>query len=193
MRENDKTAMIDETSFRRVAILARPISLLSTFLLTALLICSFGCGSSQLDRGQSEADSSSNVLPEITQDLINERINDAWIREVPEETGIAQPISWNFDRDEPKEITVVDKQVNGTRATIVLDIKTGSSPRARAKRQLAGQIRTEWELRTGWLLRRWEIVETENISMKYKDLPKTSDENSNRQSNDASRPPQPPN
>ena len=131
--------------------------------------------------------STSGNIPEITDELIYERINDAWIADVPEENGIAGPISWNFDHDEPKEIVVVDKQVNGTKATIVVDVKTSSSPRARANRRLAGQIRTEWQLKTGWVLRRWEIVRTENISMKYKDLPGTLPQNSN-----GSGPPPPP-
>ena len=65
--------------------------------------------------------------------------------------------------------------MDGTRATLVLDIKTGSAPRSRNKLSLSGQIRTEWELQTGWVLRRWEIVDTENISMKYKDLRKTEE------------------
>jgi hypothetical protein len=47
-------------------------------------------------------------------------------------------------------------------------------------RQLAGQIRTMWELKTGWALRKWEIVETENISLKYKNIPKPPANNSNR-------------
>jgi hypothetical protein len=38
--------------------------------------------------------------------------------------------------------------MNGTRATIVLDIKTASGPRSRNRFELAGQIRTEWQLRT---------------------------------------------
>ena len=157
----------------------RPLILVLAFLVV-------GCGGPSSAPGGGEPDSS-GVLPEITQEIIDERINDAWIRDVPEMTGIAPPISWNFDRDEPKEVVVVDKQVDGTRATIVLDIKTQSSPRARAKRQLSGQIRTEWQLRTGWVLRRWEIVESENISMKYKDLaappPTNSNANSNANSN----------
>ena len=155
----------------------------SFFLAAALLfVFSFGCGgpSSQGDQGSSAG---SGNTPEITDELIYERINDAWVREVPEENGIAEPISWNFDHDEPKEITIVDKQLNGNHATIVMDIKTSSAPRARANRQLAGQIRTEWELRTGWVLRKWEIIDTENISMKYKDLPKTPPANSNTNSN----------
>lgn len=152
---------------------------LSSILGIALLL---GCGgppSSSTGDGSAPS-SGSTVLPEITDELIHERINDAWVREVPEENGAAEPISWNFDHNEPKEITVVEKQIDDTRATIVLDIKTGSAPRARANRSLAGQIRTEWELRTGWVLRRWEIVDTENISMKYKDLPKKPEDNSNR-------------
>lgn len=150
-----------------------PVSELSmlrtTFLVSIFLLTTFGCGGppSSPEGGQS----SSTDIPEITDELIYERINDARIRDVPEETGTAPPISWNFDHDEPKEIAVVEKKVDGTRAVIVLDIKTSSAPRARANRRLAGQIRTEWELRTGWVLRRWEIVEAENVSMKYKDLP----------------------
>ena len=145
-----------------------------------LLVFSFGCGgppSSPVGGGPS---TSSNDSPELTDEVIHERINDARVREVPAENGTAPPISWHFNRDEPKEIAVIEKQFDGTSATIVLDIKTGSSPRARNPRHLAGQIRTEWELRTGWVLRRWEIVRTENISMKYRDLPKPPAENSNR-------------
>ena len=127
---------------------------------------------------QNSSDSASNDLPEITEEIIRERINDAFIREVPEESGAAEPISWNFDESEPKEITVVEKKSEGNRATIVLDIKTRSAPGWRNPRELAGQIRTEWELKTGWALRQWEIVRTENISMKYKNLPKSPKQNS---------------
>jgi len=148
-----------------------------------LIVCLFGCGGSQLPAGERRGEPGAiTELPEITDDLIDERINDAWIRNVPEENGKAAPITWSFDRDEPKKILIVDKQMQGDRATIILDIATESSPRARAKRQLAGQIKTEWRLKTGWALRQWEIVESENISMKYKDLlaPSPSPENSNR-------------
>ncbi len=139
-----------------------------------LAACSLGCApssSSQGDGKQSEpASSASNDLPEITDETLREEINDVYLREVPEENGAGKPISWRIDEDEPKEFTVVEKQMEGTRATIVLDVKTGSNPRAPAQRHLAGQIRTKWELQTGWVLRKWELVETENISMKYKNL-----------------------
>nr|MBA3351653.1 hypothetical protein [Blastocatellia bacterium] len=98
----------------------------------------------------------------------------------PEENGATEAISWGFDEDEPKEIVVVERQIEGVRATIVLDIKTTSAPRARDPRELSGQIRTEWELKTGWALRQWEIVKAENISMKYRNLPKPPAQNSNR-------------
>lgn len=119
-------------------------------------------------------------MPELTDEIIRERINEAGVWDVPEENAVGDPISWRFDEDEPKEIAVVEKQVDGARATIVLDIKTRSAPNRRNPRSLAGQLRTEWELKTGWALRRWEIVRTENISMKYKNLPKPPAQNSNR-------------
>ena len=138
-----------------------------------------GCGGPPASTDGSS--SSAGEMPEITEELIYERINDTWVADVmPEEAGNnKEPIFWNFDHDEPKEISVVDKQQNGTRATIVLDIKTRSAPRARVERHLAGQVKTEWELRTGWAMRRWEIAHTENISMKYKDTPKQLPDNSN--------------
>lgn len=160
----------------------RATFLLSSFLGLALLFFSFGCApSSSTGEGQQNSSASaSNDLPEITDEMLRQEINDAYVRDVPEENGAGEPISWNFDDEEPKEFTVVDKQIEGERATIILDIKTSSSPNSRNQRYLAGQIRTKWELQTGWALRTWEIVESENISMKYKNLPKPPAQNSNR-------------
>ncbi|MFL6467318.1 MAG: hypothetical protein ACJ72Z_05115 [Pyrinomonadaceae bacterium] len=138
---------------------------------------SLGCGPSSPQSGQDSATSGSQDMPQLTKEIIDERINDARVFDVKPESGTGEPINWGFDENEPKEISVVDQQIDGTRATIVLDIKTQSNPRARIQRHLAGQIRTEWALRTGWVLRRWEIVGTENISMNYKDLPKPSPSN----------------
>ncbi len=155
---------------------------LASFLGLTLLFCSSGCAPSSpqtSDDSQSPSASATNDLPEITEEIIRERINRARVRQVPEENGAAEPITWSFYEEEPKEITVVDKQTEGERATIVLDIKTKSTPGAREQRYLAGQIRTKWKLETGWALRTWEIVETENISMKFKNLPKPSAQNSN--------------
>lgn len=148
--------------------------------LILLLICSFGCAPPPPDDGSGSSSGASNDLPEITEETISERINGARVRKVPEENGTAEPISWTFDEDEPKEIRVIEKQSNGARMTLLLDIKTWSAPDARDQRYLAGQIRTEWELQTNLVLRRWEIVKTENVSMKYKNLPKPPAQNSNR-------------
>ncbi|MET0751956.1 MAG: hypothetical protein ABWZ66_01220 [Pyrinomonadaceae bacterium] len=183
---NRKDMLKDEflqLTMKSIPNVPRATVLLSIFLgLVFLLACSFGCApsSSQGDGNQSGTNSASTDLPELTEDVIREQFNNAFVREVPEENGAAEPINWRFDADEPKEITVVEKQINGARATILLDIKTRSASYVRNPRSLAGQIRTEWELKTGWVLRKWEIVETENISMKYKNIPKPPAQNSNR-------------
>ena len=170
-------------SIKHVQNVPRATFLLSSVLgLALLLACSFGCApsSSQGDGKQSSPTSASNDIPEITDEKIREEINDAYVREVPEENGAGEPINWGFDEEEPKEFTILNKQIEGERATIIIHIKTNSAPGARSPRYLAGQIRTKWELQTGWVLRKWEIVETENISMKYKNLPKPPTQNSNR-------------
>ena len=111
---------------------------LSSFLgLTLLLFCSFGCApsASQGDGKESGAASSApNDIPEITEEKIRQEINDVYIREVPEENGAGEPISWRIDEDEPKEFTIVEKQMEGERATIIIDIKTQSAPGARSPR-----------------------------------------------------------
>ena len=156
------------------SIWAAPCTFLPLFLgLALLLACSFGCAPapSYGDAGQGPSSPGPSGRPELTEETIRERLNDTRVRDVPDENGNGKPIVWNFDEDEPKEIHVVEKRVEGDRATVVLDIKTSSNPRSPVVRHLAGQIRTEWELRTGWVLRRWEIDRTENISMKYRDPP----------------------
>jgi len=160
----------------------------ATFMLTfslglaLMLTASTGCApSSTGDSLQTDSASSApNGLPEITDEKLRQEINDVYLREVPEETGAGETISWRFDEDEPKEFTVLEKTLDGNRATIVLDIKTGTVPNARSPKSLAGQIRTKWELQTGWAMRTWEIVETDNISMKYKNLPKPPAQDVNR-------------
>jgi hypothetical protein len=150
----------------------------ATFLgLLLLLVFSFGCGPPP-PQGDSPPASTDSL--ELTDEMIHERITYAWVRDVPSEDGTGEPITWSFRRNEPREITIVDKQVERTRATVVLDIKTQTTPRSRPQRRLAGQIRTAWELKTGWALRKWEIVNTENISMKYKNFPNPPAENPNR-------------
>ncbi len=148
----------------------------TTFVgLALLLVFALGCG----PPSQSDPTSASSDPLELTDEMIHERINDAWVREVPSEAGTGETISWRFRPNEPKQITIVDKQLEPTRATIVLDITTQTTARSRPQRQLAGQIRTVWELKAGWALRKWEIVDVENISMKYKNLPMPADQNSN--------------
>jgi hypothetical protein len=149
-------------------------SILVTGLAVFALVIAIACGGppSSQNGGQSSTSSGSQEIPELSDEMIRERINGARVREVLPESGTGEPVPWGFDEDEPKEITVVDKQMNGTRATIILDIKTQTSPRARNLRYVFGKMKTEWELETGWVLRRWNIVRTENISMKYRDAPK---------------------
>lgn len=139
-------------------------------LAAALLIAvTSACGPPSSSQGSSSS-APGEAAPELTDEVIHERINDARVYDIPPEQGNGNPVPWSFDFDEPKEITIISREVNGNSATVVLDIKTRTNPQRRGPaRYVAGQVRTDWRLETGWVLRRWEIVNTENISMKYKD------------------------
>jgi hypothetical protein len=144
------------------------VPLLFQALIFGMTLLSLACGGpGPAETGQ---DGSTDGMPQLTDEVIRERLGGVRFGPIPEESGASEPISWRFFEDEPKEITVVEKNIQGTRATVLLDIKTRSSTRSREPRYLAGQIRTEWELESGVVLRRWEVVRTENISVKYKNL-----------------------
>lgn len=140
-------------------------------LVLFLLALALGCRTAS---SPDDSDQASSNRPEITDETVSERLIGSRVWDVPEENGAQEPITWNFDYDEPREITVVERSVEGDRATIILDVKTSSVPRARNQRVLSGRIRTGWELRTGWVLRRWEIVDIENLSMKYRTVARQS-------------------
>ncbi|MCP9496468.1 MAG: hypothetical protein MSG64_18660 [Pyrinomonadaceae bacterium MAG19_C2-C3] len=110
--------------------------------------------------------------PELTEEKIRETINDARVRNVPEVANASKPISWNFDSDEPKEFKAIETQVDGDKATVVMDLMTRSAADARNPQELSGKIRLHYELQRGWVLRQWQIVKVENISMTYKNLVK---------------------
>jgi hypothetical protein len=128
-----------------------------------------------------------DALPELSDERIRETLFDAWVEEVPEEAGAAQPISWHFMRDEPTEVAVVERQMDGEKATVLVDVTARSAPRSRSPKVLSGRLRLHYELRTVVFLRKWRIAYVDNVSMTYREGPKSHIEPS-----DGDQPPEPP-
>ncbi|MEO8648289.1 MAG: hypothetical protein ABI539_03890, partial [Acidobacteriota bacterium] len=86
----------------------RPAFLLfSIFVSVLLIVFSSGCGTpSRSDGSQSQTASDPGEIPEITDETIRERLNQSRVRDIPEENGAGEPISWRFFEEEPKEVTV---------------------------------------------------------------------------------------
>jgi hypothetical protein len=108
-------------------------------------------------------------LPEITLEDIREDLDGERVS-LPAEGDASEPSSWRFFPNEPKEIEIVEKQLAGEQATFVIDLRTRTSPRAEQQgitKRLAGRLRLHYELQTGLVLRKWEIVRIENISFAY--------------------------
>jgi hypothetical protein len=108
-------------------------------------------------------------LPEITVESIRENLNGQRV-EVPAGGDAAAPSSWRFYPNEPKEIEIIEQQLAGDKATVVIELRTRTSPRSEqqgVKKRLAGRLRLYYELHTGLVLRQWEIVRIDNISFVY--------------------------
>jgi hypothetical protein len=87
-----------------------------------------------------------------------------------EQDGASEPSSWRFLLNEPKEIEILEKQLASDKATLLINLRTRTSPRAEQKgitKRLAGNLRLHYELKSYFLVRKWEIVRIENISFNY--------------------------
>jgi hypothetical protein len=105
----------------------------------------------------------------MTVETIREGINGQRVG-VPGEGGASELSSWRFFLNEPKEIEILEKQLAGDKAIFVIDLRTRTSPRAEQQgitKKLAGRLRLHYELKSYFVLRRWEIVRIENISFAY--------------------------
>jgi len=136
------------------------------FFVLPVAIGSSACTSSNDVSSQVNA----GKIPELNDEKIRETINDARVRNIPEKDTNSKPTSWSFEPNEPKEFKSIEKQIDGEKATVVIDITTRSAPGARNPQELSGKIRLHYELHRGFVLRQWQIVKTENISMTYRNL-----------------------
>lgn len=137
------------------------------FLLLFALICSSAC-SSRSGADTRATSATPEARPQINEEKILRHLIGERVRNVPDENKAAEPISWSFDDSEPKELIVVEKQMDGDKATVVIDIKTRSKEGVTPPRHLAGRLRLHYELHTDLIFRKWEIVKIDNISMKYR-------------------------
>jgi hypothetical protein len=152
-------------------------------LLLLALTCSGACSGSSTNDGNAPGTDASDGRPEITEEKIRQNINGRTVEGVPDEANTARPISWTFEPDEPKEFTVLEKKMDGDKATLVIDMKTRSAEGSDHPRQLSGQIRLHYELHTDFVMRWWRIVDVDNISMKYRNEPKKENKQENKNDN----------
>ena len=140
--------------------------LATALLLLALAACAAACGGGN-SAGGPGLSATPEQRPDLTLETIENAINHAWVEDVPAADGQGKPADWGFERNEPKEITIVEQKVEGDKATVVIDIKTRSHPRARLQMSLEGRLKLHMALRTDFIFREWRVDDVENISFKY--------------------------
>ena len=146
------------TCFSEDLLVSRREFFLLLLLLLSALACACKPGPPPEDR-----------RPEITVETILEDLNGQRI-DVPAEDGASEPSSWRFFLNEPKQIEILEKQLAGDKAILVIELRTRTSPRAEQqgiKKMLAGKLRLHYELQSYFVVRKWEIVGMENISFAY--------------------------
>ena len=136
--------------------------------LLALAACA-ACGG-QNSAGGPLLSATPEQRPDLDLNTVRKAINGAWVEGVPAADGQGRPENWGFGHDEPKEIQIVEQKVEGDKATVVVDMKTRSTPRARRQMSLEGRLRLHMRLETEVFLREWDVEEVENISFKYTKL-----------------------
>ena len=67
-------------------------------LVLFLLALALGCRTAS---SPDDSDQASSNRPEITDETVSERLIGSRVWDVPEENGAQEPITWNFDYDEP--------------------------------------------------------------------------------------------
>jgi len=71
-------------------------------------------------------------------------------------------MSWTFDKNEPREISIVESKYEGDKATIIIDMKTQSAPGSFMRLQFAGKLRLHYE----WIANEWNLTRAENLTFK---------------------------
>ncbi|MBD3413487.1 MAG: hypothetical protein GF421_03525 [Candidatus Aminicenantes bacterium] len=71
-------------------------------------------------------------------------------------------LSWTFDRDEPKEIEILESEYKGDKAEIVIYIKTQSSPQAIFTQKRQGKLRLQYV----WKENKWDLQRIDNLTFK---------------------------
>ena len=62
-------------------------------------------------------------------------------------------MSWIFDKNVPREISILESKYEGDKATIIIDMKT---------QEAAGKLRLHYE----WIADEWNLIRVENLTFK---------------------------
>ena len=71
-------------------------------------------------------------------------------------------MGWTFEKNEPREISILESKYEGDKATIIIDMKTQSAPGSFMREQRAGKLRLHYE----WIAKEWNLVRVENLTFK---------------------------
>ena len=83
---------------------------------------------------------------------------------ITEVTGDGTPTDWTFEADEFKQVEIVETQVTGNTASIVIFMTTRNNPEPKEDAvQVSGKLQLRYERESG----RWNLKAIENLTFRY--------------------------
>jgi hypothetical protein len=73
-------------------------------------------------------------------------------------------MSWRFESNEPRTITIINSKYEGDKATLIVNIDTKSAPGSFIRRTASGRLRLHYE----WISDDWALTKVENIGFTYR-------------------------
>jgi hypothetical protein len=146
----------------------KPAANLLRLLLSALLLLGAlaACGESPSDAAGSanvraaDQGGSQNDIP------VEKVVRDVVGRVVPitEASGEGAPTDWTFEADEFKQVEIVESQLTGNTASIVIFMTTRNNPGPNEDAvQVSGKLQLRYERANG----RWNLKAIENLNFRY--------------------------
>ena len=71
-------------------------------------------------------------------------------------------LSWEFSKDHQQEITIIQTEYSGDKATVIIDMKTSKAAGYSSRTQMEGKLRLHYE----WVAGDWTLIRVENLDFK---------------------------
>jgi hypothetical protein len=122
--------------------------------------------SAQTSSGERGGDSLRVQLPQKTEITVAKVLKDIIGKQVQatDAAGQAQPMSWTFEENEPKQVEILERQAKDNDIALIIQMSTSGAPGSQdANVQLTGRLRLHYQ----WNNQDWILGRIDNVTFRY--------------------------